>query len=98
MLVACKNPSWREGRGHLARVALLVSCSTADLLLLPAKPLDQTYGLSDTLLQRVKARYGENGKGTIFDRSFGYIIVSENYANQLTVLIQNDRQEVPLDY
>ena len=61
-------------------------------------PLDETYALSETLRQRVKARYGENGKGTIFDPSFGYIIVSKDYVNQLNWLVQSDRQRLPLDY
>jgi hypothetical protein len=55
-------------------------------------------GLPATLLQRVKTRYGENGKGTILDPSFGYIIVSKDYSNQLSLLVQSDRQGLPLDY
>ena len=68
------------------------------LFLFDNVPSDEAPGLSATLLQRVKTRYGENGKGTILDPSFGYIVVSKDYSIQLSLLVQSDRQGLPLDY
>jgi hypothetical protein len=61
-------------------------------------PLDETYGLSASLHKSVKARYGESARGAIFDPSFGYVIVSADYANELTWLVESDRQRLPPDY